>query len=135
MTFSTWERKIPIEIKEDLVWRMEAYRSSLFLSDACWKDTNIILKEKRFSLADQLYRSVGSIGANIIEGYSRRSKKEKARFYEISLGSAREAKDWYFKSRHILSEKKSMSRIKVLTSIIKLLQKMISDQRWKSRIT
>lgn len=135
MTFSTWERKIPIEIKEDLVWRMEAYRLSLFLSDACWKDTNIILKEKRFSLADQLYRSVGSIGANIIEGYSRRSKKEKARFYEISLGSAREAKDWYFKSRHILSEKKSMSRIKLLISIIKLLQKMISDQRWKSRIT
>jgi four helix bundle protein len=135
MTFSEWERTIPIEIKEDVVWRMEVYRLSLFLSDACWRDTNLILSEKRFSLADQLYRSVGSISANIIEGYSRKSKKEKARFYEISLGSAREAKDWYFKSRHILTEEKSGSRIKLLTSIIKLLQKMISDQRWKSRNT
>lgn len=135
MTFIEWERTIPFEIKEDVVWKMEVYRLSLFLSDACWEDTNFIISEKRFSLADQLYRSVGSISANIIEGYSRRSKKEKARFYEISLGSAREAKDWYFKSRHLLSEKKSTSRIKMITSIIKLLQKMISDQRWKSRNT
>lgn len=36
-----------------------------------------IIQLKRFSLADQLYRSVGSISANIIEGYSRISKKEK----------------------------------------------------------
>ncbi|MEX0723282.1 MAG: four helix bundle protein [Gracilimonas sp.] len=135
MKFNEWEREVPIEIKEDVVWKMEVYRLSLFLSDACWEDTNILLSEKRFSLADQLYCSVGSISANIIEGYSRRSKKEKARFYEISLGSAREAKDWYFKSRHLLTEKKSASRIKMLTSIIKLLQKMISDQRWKSRNT
>ena len=135
MTFSEWESSIPIEIKEDIVWKMEAYRLSLFLSDACWEDTKVILAEKRFSLADQLYRSVGSISANIIEGYSRRSKKEKARFYEISLGSAREAKDWYFKSRHLLTQEKSYSRIKMITSIIKLLQSMISDQRWKSRNT
>lgn len=135
MTFSEWEKTLPIEVKEDIVWKMEAYRLSLFLSDVCWEDTNAILAEKRFSLADQLYRSVGSISANIIEGYSRISNKEKARFYEISLGSAREAKDWYFKSRHVLTPEKSHSRIKILTSIIKLLQAMISDQRWKSRHT
>jgi four helix bundle protein len=135
MKFIEWEKTVPLEIREDVVWKMEVYRLSLFLSDACWEDTNFILSEKRFSLADQLYRSVGSISANIIEGYSRRSKKEKARFYEISLGSAREAKDWYFKSRHLLSDEKSYSRIKILTSIIKLLQTMISDQRWKTRNT
>ena len=135
MKFRDWEKGVPLEIRDDVVWKMEAYRLSLFLSDACWEDTSTILAEKRFSLADQLYRSVGSISANIIEGYSRISKKEKARFYEISLGSAREAKDWYFKSRHLISEEKSLSRIKVLTSIIKLLQTMISDQRWKSRNT
>lgn len=81
MIFSEWERTVSIEIKDDAVWKMEAYRMSLFLSDACWEDTNIILSEKRVSLADQLYHSAGSIGANIIEGYSRKSRKEKARFY------------------------------------------------------
>ncbi len=133
MKIQEWEIRVPVELKEDDVWKMEVYRLGLFLSDACWEDSQKVLDEKRFSLADQLYRSVGSISANIIEGYSRVSKKEKARFYEYSLGSAREAKDWYFKSRHIITTEVAQTRIKILTSIIKLLQKMISDQRRKSR--
>lgn len=129
MNLKEWEEQVPRDLKEDVVWRMEAYRLGLFLSDACWVDTEKLLKQKRFSLADQLYRSVGSISANIIEGYSRISKKEKAKFYEYSLGSAREARDWYFKSRHILSSEIANTRIQMLTSTIKLLQSMISDQR------
>ena len=129
MKFEVWEKKVPIQLKEDVVWRMEVYRLGLYLSDACWSDSEKLIKEKRFALADQLYRSVGSISANIIEGYSRISKKEKARFYEISLGSAREARDWYFKSRHVITVELAESRIILLTSIIKLLQSMITDQR------
>lgn len=94
-----------------------------------------ILDRKFFSLADQLYRSTGSVSANITEGYSRNSNKEKARFYEIALGSARESKDWYFKSRHILGEKRSYHRIKLLTSITKLLLTMINEKRDTDRIS
>lgn len=133
MKFEEWERTVPSQLREDVVWRMEAYRLGLFLSDACWNDTEKLLAEKRFSLADQLYRSVGSISVNIIEGYSRISKKEKVRFYEYSLGSAREARDWYFKSRQVITIEVAQTRIKLLTSIIKLLQSMITDQRKKSR--
>lgn len=129
MTFTEWEKQVPEDLKSDVVWRIEGYRISLFLSDVCWYDTQQLIDNKRFALADQLYRSVGSISANIIEGYSRFSNKEKARFYEIALGSAREARDWYFKSRHILTIDKTEIRIKKLTSIIKLLHVMIVDQR------
>lgn len=123
---------MPSELKKDVVWNIEAYRLGLFLSDLCWEDSEEILLSKRFSLADQLFRSVGSISANIVEGYSRFSNKEKARFCEIALGSAREARDWYFKSRHILGVEIAYTRIKMLTSITKLLQSMISAQRsWK----
>ena len=87
------------------------------------------LREKNLFLGDQLYRSVGSISANIVEGYSRISNKEKARFYEISLGSAREAKDWYFKSRHILGDELFKNRAEIITSIIRLLSTMIADRR------
>lgn len=132
MNYNQWEQDIPLELKNDVVWKIEAYRLSLFISDACWKDSEKISSQKRFSLADQLYRSVGSIGANIIEGYSRRSSKEKARFCEIALGSAREARDWYFKSRHVIGNEVAYTRIKLLTSISKLLQSMISDQRKRS---
>lgn len=131
MNIDDWLKKVQNELKDDPAWRMEVYRLSLFLSDLCWVDTTVILEKRVFSLADQLYRSVGSISANIIEGYSRISNKEKARFYEISLGSAREARDWYFKSRHILGREVYLSRLKILTSIIKLLNKMITDRRKK----
>ncbi|MEQ8525755.1 four helix bundle protein [Gracilimonas sp.] len=129
MRFKEWEQKVPNEIRSDVVWKIEAYRLGLFLSDICWEDSNKIITEKRFALADQLYRSVGSISANITEGYSRFSNKEKARFCEIALGSTREARDWYFKSRHIVGEEISQTRIDMLTSIAKLLQSMICNNR------
>lgn len=133
MKYEEWENQVPQELREDVVWRVEAYRLGLFLSDACWSDSEKIFSHKRYALGDQLYRSVGSISANIIEGYSRLTEKEKAHYYGISLGSAREARDWYFKSRHIISQEIAHARIKVLTSIIKLLQTMIVDQRRKIR--
>ncbi|OAN61196.1 four helix bundle protein [Balneola sp. EhC07] len=129
MDYKSWIRQIDENFTKDPSWKMEVYRISLYLSDLCWVDTSLILEKRIFSLADQLYRSVGSISANIIEGYSRFSNKEKARFYEIALGSAREAKDWYFKSRHILGEEVYQNRIRILTSIIKLLNVMIVDRR------
>lgn len=129
MNFKNWEVHVPDVIKRDPSWKMEVYRLSLFLSDICWIDTGKIMNRRVYSLGDQLYRSVGSISANIVEGYSRKSNKEKARFYEILLGSAREAKDWYYKSSHILGDEVFISRAEILTSIIKLLNKMIVDRR------
>ncbi|RNC83971.1 MAG: four helix bundle protein [Balneola sp.] len=129
MNFEEWQAKVHKVMIDDPSWRMEAYRLSLFLSDICWTDTSKIVEKRIYSLADQLYRSVDSISANIAEGYSRFSNKEKARFYEISLGSAREAKDWYFKSRHILGEEVFLDRANLITSIIKLLNRMIVDRR------
>lgn len=127
--FKEWVQVVPDEIKSDTVWKIEAYKFGLYLSDICWKDSELILDERRLNLADQLYRSVGSISANIAEGYSRFSDKEKARFCEIALGSTREARDWYFKSRHIIGLNVADKRIKMLTSIAKLLRSMIIGHR------
>lgn len=131
MRFKEWEQTVHENIKKDVVWKIEAYRLSLYLSDLSWYDSQQIIEGKYFSLADQLYRSSGSISANICEGYSRRSNKEKARFYEIALGSARETRGWYFKSRFILSEEVASKRIELITVIIKLLLTMITDRRKK----
>lgn len=129
MKFEDWINSVPKDILEDSVWNLTVYRAALYLSDLCWEDTNQILNKIFFSLANQLYRSTSSVSANITEGYSRKSYKEKARYYEIALGSARESKDWYFKSRHILSEKTVEKRIAILTSISKLLLTMINDKK------
>lgn len=135
MKYQDWLDEVPKEIKNDAVWNLKVYRAALFLSDLCWEDTQKIIDNRFFSLADQLYDATGSVSANITEGFSRNSRKEKARFYEIALSSARESKGWYFKSRHLLGRKKALHRIKLLTSIIKLLLRMINEKRGNTKVS
>lgn len=130
MTYDEWLNSVPSELTNDPLWRMEAYQFSLFATDLAWHDVSKLAQDKRtMSLADQLYRAVGSISANIAEGYSRRSGKDQARFYEYALGSTREARVWYYQSRHNLSEPVTQHRIKLLSKIIRLLLRIIPAQR------
>ena len=63
------------------------------------------------------------------KGSPRSSGKDRVRFYEYSLGSSREARGWYFNSRHILPDLVVTHRLQLLTQIIRLLLVMIPDQR------
>jgi four helix bundle protein len=130
MTFESWKEHVPDSIRNDPLWKMRVYRVSLFASDVSWRDVGTLRDDPRTeSLADQLYRAVGSIGANIAEGYSRGTGKDRARFYEYALGSARESKDWYFKGRFVLGEDVTQHRLKMMTEIIQLLLAIIPEQR------
>jgi four helix bundle protein len=130
MTYNEWLASVPPELTNDPLWRMEVYRLAVFASDLAWHDVSKLVEDKRtVSLSDQLYRAIGSVSANIAEGYSRQSGKDQARFYEYALGSAREARGWYYQGRHILSEAVAMHRIKLLTRIIRLLLTIIPAER------
>lgn len=130
MNFSDWTDQIPSSIRNDALWDVEAYRLSLFAPDVCWQDASALYEEPRtWPLADQLYRSVGSISSNITEGYSRGTGKDRARFYEYALGSARESRDWYYKGRFVLGRKVVSHRLDFMTQIIRLLLVMVPDQR------
>jgi four helix bundle protein len=129
-TYKEWLATVPAEITDDILWRMEVYRLAVFASDLAWRDIDRLAKDKRMiGLANQLYRAVGSIGANVAEGYSRRSGKDQARFYEYALGSAREARGWYYQGRHVLSKSVVTHRIDLLTRIIRLLLTIIPAER------
>jgi len=130
MTFEEWLDAVPTDLTDDPLWRMEVYRLALFAGDLAWRDVSRLAQDKRtISLSDQLYEAVGSISANIAEGYSRSSGKDEARFYEYSLGSAREARTWYFQGRHVLGAAVAAHRIKLLTQIIRLLLTIIPVER------
>lgn len=130
MDYDEWKLTVPEEIRGDSLWRMEAYRLSLFLVDIGWQDVTKLIKDRRTrGLADQLYRSLGSICANIAEGYSRGSSKDRARFYEYALGSARETRGWYFQGKHILGKSLTSHRLQLLTQVIRLLLTMVPQQR------
>lgn len=130
MQYEEWEESVPETIKADSVWKVKAYRLALFLSELGWHDVTRLMRDRRtLALSDQLYRAVGSIGANITEGYSRGTGKDRARFYEYALGSARESRDWYYKGRRVLREEIVQHRLTLLEEIIRLLLTMVPQQR------
>jgi four helix bundle protein len=129
-SYEEWVATAPLEFTGDPLWRMEAYRLALFAADLAWHDVCRLAQDKRtLEVADQLFRAVGSVHANISEGYSRQSGKDQARFYEYALGSDREARGWYWQGRHVLTEAVAMHRIKLLTKIARLLLTMIPSER------
>jgi four helix bundle protein len=130
MNFDEWVKTVPLTITADPLWKVEAYRLGLFAADIGWHDVTKLMQDKRtLDLSDQLYRSLGSISANIAEGYSKSTGKDRARFYEYALGSARESRDWYYKSRYILGEDVANHRLNFMTQIIRLLITMVPQQR------
>jgi four helix bundle protein len=130
MNYEEWMQSVPEEIKGDSLWKMEAYRLGLFVAAVGWYDVTKLMQDKRtIGLADQLYRALGSISANLAEGYSRGTGKDRARFYEYALGSARESRDWYYKGQHVLGETVTRHRLHLLTQVIRLLLIMVPQQR------
>ena len=69
------------------------------------------------------------MSANIAEGDSRGTGKDRARFYEYALGSARESRDWYYKARFVLGEELTEHRLSLMSNVIKLLLTMMPQQR------
>jgi four helix bundle protein len=128
--YGEWAKTVPEAITNDMLWKVQAYRLGLFAADLGWPDVTKLVSDKRtVALSDQLYRALGSISANIAEGYSRESQKDTARYYEYALGSARESRDWYYKARHILSDAVMTQRVSLLTQVIRLLMTMVQRQR------
>lgn len=133
MNYAAWEASVPEEITGDPLWKLEAYRLALFAAAIGWFDVTKLMQDKRtLDLADQLYRALGSIGANVAEGYSRGRNRDRAHFYEYSLGSARESRHWYYNGRHVLGAEVTTHRLRLLTQIIRLLLTMVPQQRGHS---
>src|SRR6185436_17453864 len=130
MKYDEWILSVPGEITNDPIWKLEVYRLALFADDIGWQDVLALSKNNlMWGVADQLHRSLGSISANLTEGYSRSKGLDRARFFEISLGSARESRDWYYKSRHVLPAEVVKHRMGLVTGIVSMLVPMISHQR------
>jgi four helix bundle protein len=130
MSYEEWLRTVPSAITSDSLWKMEVYRLALYATDIAWDDVTKLMSDRRtWGLSGQLYDSAGSVSSNIAEGYSRGTGRERARFYEYSLGSCRESRDHYYKGRHVLGDEIALQRIDLHTRIAKLLLTMIPQQR------
>lgn len=133
LNYQEWLKTVPEDFSRDVLWKMTVYRYALFLADLAWHDCTKLMKDQRtMKLSDQLYEAVGSIGANISEGYSRSSGRDRARFYEYALGSARESRGWYYDGRFVLGDDVSTHRMQFLTQVIRLLLTITPEERTRT---
>ena len=130
MHYDEWEITVPASLKADLLWKVQAYRLAAFLCHCVDEDTRVLSTDSRYvHTTAQLCRAAGSIVANTAEAYSRRSVRDRVRFYEYALGSAAEAKTWYLGMRSSLDASTLDTRLALLQSITRLLLKMLSSSR------
>ena len=73
-------------------------------------------------LADQSVRSLGSVGANIAEGFNR-SKAKYLNCLDIGLGEANETENWLYKLRNtkLLARDQANSHVVEIIQIQKML--------------
>ena len=122
MQYEDWEGSLPAAVTADRIWRMQAYRLALFATHVAALDVRELQRNRSmFGVADQLLRAVGSVGANISEGYSRGTGMDRARFYEYALGSAREGRHWYLSVHELLGADRVAERVDLLTRVMRLL--------------
>ena len=66
-----------------------------------YKITKIFPKDETYGLVSQLRRAAVSVTSNIAEGFSRKSIKEKAQFYDYARASISEIQSQLFVSRDV----------------------------------
>jgi four helix bundle protein len=99
-----------------------AYQKAMQLWDDFWQDSESLKRDFRGrEIAKQMTRSIGSISANMEEGYGRGFGRELVQFYRYSRGSARESRGWYIRARHLLSAEIVEQRTSLLDEIIAIL--------------
>ena len=109
---------------------MRVYQLGYKLRSASLEDAEaVLLNPITEKIAGQLYDSVGSITANIVEGYSRSSGRDRARIFEYALGSARESTEWYRSAAHALETGVFEDRSEVLNEITRMLLAIIPRER------
>jgi len=118
-SYEEWLKQVPASITQDPLWSFETYRKALFLSDLAWFDAEKLLQDARGKATVwQLLDAAGSVPANIEEGFGRGFGKDYGRFLKIALGSARETRGWYYRSRHVFDPSMLDRRLKLADEII-----------------
>ena len=131
--YLAWLERVPLAITSDLLWKLPAYRLGLFLSGRVAADVGLVhANPTTRGASDQLLRAVGSIAANIAEGYGRSTGRERARYYEYALGSAREAREWYFVTQSAFPEATHAKRLSALSRISRILAAVIPRERLRT---
>ena len=126
--FVEWEKNASLTMLGDPLWTVRAFRLAMYAIDCRAHDLKVVSGSDRLPERDQLTRALGSVAANIAEGYSRSSAAERSRFYGYALGSVRESVVWYEVMRPEIGSATS-DREAILVEIRRLLLTTIRRMR------
>jgi four helix bundle protein len=118
----------------DLLENNQCYGKARHLWTGFWSDFDLLKQDLRGrEIARQMTRSVGSISANIEEGFGRGYGREYIQFLRYARGSARESKGWYERGGLLLPSDVTHERIDLLNEIIAMQNGMIVSLERKLR--
>lgn len=82
------------------------------------------------ALTDQVIRAIGSIGANISEGFNR-SQKKFLNSLDIAIGEAHESENWIYKLRDagFMDREKANTHVRECIEISKMINGLIKSIR------
>ncbi|RIJ46171.1 four helix bundle protein [Maribellus luteus] len=108
--------------------KISAYRLAFEFSNEVWREVVTWDYFAKDTVGKQFVKAADSISANIAEGFGRYSKKDKVRFYRISMGSLEEAEDWIRKStvRELITEDLSSAYLNSLLQLRKEIYNLIN---------
>jgi four helix bundle protein len=73
-------------------WDLVVWKKSHQLVLHVYRITKGFPPDEKFGLTSQLRRAVVSVSANIVEGFRKRTKRDKANYYNVAHGSLEEVK-------------------------------------------
>jgi len=120
------------DTSNDPLAKMRAYSLARELLEAAWLDAKTLSNDQLTDrIAGQLYAAVASISANLGEGYSRSSGKDRSRIFEYALGSVRESMVWYRAAKPVIGAV-ATERLNKLEEIRRMLLAIIPRERAKT---
>jgi four helix bundle protein len=127
---AAWERTCHPAITSDVIWKLDAYRASLFLIYLARQDMRrASTREFDAKLSGQLLHAAGSVSANLAEGFSRSTRADRLRFLDYALGSDRECISWYCTAGDVIPTDTMNDRLILLARIRSLLLGLIRSLR------
>jgi four helix bundle protein len=109
------------DFRELVVWQ-KAHRFVL----AVYRQSQLFPKHELYGLTSQIRRAAVSVAANIAEGFKKRTKPERVRFFNIAQGSLEECR-YYLILAEDLDYCNTMHLMEQLEEVSKLLERYLSS--------
>ena len=130
MDLDEWVKMAPAALRESPLWKVRVYQIGTCVARLAAQDAATLETHPRFAdTVSQLVKSAGSIAATVAEGYSRQSRRDRIKYYEYGLGSAREVTTWYSNAGDALPVDTVDHRLTLVARASQLLLKMIQNER------